>query len=164
MPKVKTERLCSSPYPRTHTPIPHSAIQPSPGILSYRPSPALIDLLMRYAYSDTPITSVSITPKPSGRARLTDHTKASFSTSHRPPTMKSETCLTEACTNQQPLYFFYDCETTGLSPLITDIIEMAATVAHPNGKRNTFSKLISTDQRISGAGKPDHGVSFMNYS
>ena len=52
----------------------------------------------------------------------------------------------------KPLYIFFDCETTGPSPLITDIIEIGAVVAHPCGRRCTFSKLVWTDQRITGAG------------
>ena len=52
----------------------------------------------------------------------------------------------------KPLYIFFDCKTTGPSPFITDIIEMGAVVAHPCGRRCTFSKLVWTDQRITSAG------------
>jgi hypothetical protein len=54
---------------------------------------------------------------------------------------------TDVCPTQQPVYFFYECETTGLGPLTTDIIEMAAVV---DGTSNTFSSLISTDQQMNG--------------
>jgi hypothetical protein len=54
---------------------------------------------------------------------------------------------TDMCPTQQPVYFFYECETTGWGPLTTDIIEMAAVV---DGTSNTFSSLISTDQQMNG--------------
>ena len=51
----------------------------------------------------------------------------------------------------QPLYVFFDCETTDSSPLTTDIIEMGAVVAHSDERWNTFS-ISRTNQQITDAG------------
>ena len=58
-------------------------------------------------------------------------------------------------TRTYPLYFFYDCETTGGGPFETRIIEIGATIANPHGRteeKKTFSSFIRTSQPISPMG------------
>ena len=59
--------------------------------------------------------------------------------------------------NTHPLYFFFDCETTGLSIYNDHMTELAAkTIGVPNSSvsQPTFSSLIHTSRNISKPGTP----------
>lgn len=119
--------------------------------------PYLTNLSPHHSSTFTPTqtpnyASVTDSARPPGTIWSSGHTntglRSGVSISQPPPTRPIE-----MDSIQRPLYFFYDCETTGSGPLTTDIIELAAIVADPNGKRNTFSRLVRTEQPISSAGK-----------
>lgn len=62
----------------------------------------------------------------------------------------------------EPLYFFYDCETTGLDPRTDSVIEIAAVVyskpLRHGVRRAEFQSLCFTDHKLSAVAKQLTGL------